>query len=209
MSLHLAKLLQNDEAMLLPELFSMFQQHAVQSIDRFPNFTKNLKTSLPTIRWFLSSISNHLGNDLGITCKHKQYGTLLFKRNGDILKALSKALGKAQQSKKSETTVRSVVQSMAKSEKVDTHSDAGVIRACAALNERINSQIKELVHKYQADPLLCAEFSPDTFIQQLDPLLLQCIQILTTPQNVPFAFAFISRNAAVRVQRKHNLSQYS
>jgi hypothetical protein len=105
-------------------------------------------------------------------------GTLLFRRNGDIPKALSKALGKAQQSKKSETTVRrSVVQSMAKSEKLDTHSDAGIIRACAA---RINSQI-ELVHRYQADPLLCAEFSRDTFIQQLDPLLLQCNQILTTP----------------------------
>ena len=73
MSLHLVKILQNEEAILLPELFAMFQQHTVESVDRFPHVTKSLKTNLPTIRWFLSSISNHLGSELGITCKHKKY----------------------------------------------------------------------------------------------------------------------------------------
>lgn len=32
---------------------------------------------------------------LGVVCKHRNYGTLLYKRDGDLLKALSKALGNA------------------------------------------------------------------------------------------------------------------
>ena len=31
------------------------------------------------------------------------------------------------------------------------------------------------------DPMLCESFDPDVMLQQLDPLLIQCIQILTKP----------------------------
>ena len=37
----------------------------------------------------------HFKNTLGVVCKHRKYGTLLYKRDGNLLKALSKALGNA------------------------------------------------------------------------------------------------------------------
>ena len=76
-ALQLVKILQQDEAILLPEVHSDFCQLVSTSIENFPNVQKSLKTNPPTNRWLLSSISNHLHENLGIVCKHKRYGTLL------------------------------------------------------------------------------------------------------------------------------------
>ena len=86
-TLKLVKTLQQDEAMLLPELHSHFCDVVSKTIQNFPNVQKSLKTSLPTNRWLLSSISNYLQDNLGIVCKNKRYGTLLYRKNGDLLKA--------------------------------------------------------------------------------------------------------------------------
>ena len=75
----------------------------------------------------------------------------------------------------------SMVSSLAKRENIDRCSDSGIIKVCKTLNERINIQIKAILQTYQGNPLVCADFSADTFIQQLDPLLHQCIQVLTAP----------------------------
>ena len=79
------KTLQQDEAMLLPELHSHFCDVVSKTIQS--NVQKSLKTSLPTNRWLLSLISNYLQDNLGIVCKNKRYGTLLYRKNGDLLKA--------------------------------------------------------------------------------------------------------------------------
>ena len=86
-TLKLVKTLQQDEAMLLPELHSHFCDVVSKTIQNFPNLQKSLKTSLPTNRWLLSSISNYLQNNLVIVSKHQRYGTLLYRKNGDLLKA--------------------------------------------------------------------------------------------------------------------------
>ena len=69
-ALQLVKILQQDEAILLPEVYSDFCQLVSTSIENFPNVQKSLKTNPPTNRWLLSSISNHLRENLGIVCKH-------------------------------------------------------------------------------------------------------------------------------------------
>ena len=48
-------------------------------------------------------------------------------------------------------------------------------------NSKINQQINSLIKHYQKDPLLCARFSLEGLIKQLDPLLIQCIQALIKP----------------------------
>lgn len=77
--------------------------------------------------------------------------------------------------------MRKKYSSLVKSETTGEPSDDNILQACTALNLRINQQIKALIHTYQKDPLLCAAFSPENLIEQLDPLLVQCIQILTKP----------------------------
>ena len=46
-------MLQNEEAILLPDLYATFCEGVVQTIDMFPNVTKEIKTNPPTIRWLL------------------------------------------------------------------------------------------------------------------------------------------------------------
>ena len=184
-ALQLVKTLQQDEAILLPEVHSNFCQLVSTSIENFPNVQKSLKTNPPTNRWLLSSISNHLHEHLGIVCKHKRYGTLLYRKNGDLLKSLSKALGNAQRLCKIATYSKHECSSvfsadLGKGKSTDITEDS-ILQACTALNVRMNQQIKNLVQTYQNDPILCESFDPDAMLQQLDPLLIQCIQILTKP----------------------------
>ena len=126
-----------------------------------------------------------MGGTLGIVCKHKKYGTLLYYKNGDILRALSKALGITQYTKRSENALREdyseVVKSVSHPRSKEELTDKDILQACMALNSKINQQINSVIKHYQKDPLLCARFSPEALIKQLDPLLIQCIQALTKP----------------------------
>ena len=79
------QLLQQDEAILLPKV--TFRLLPDVSIENF------YKMHPPTNQRLLSSISYQ---NFGIVCKHKRYGTLLYRKNGDLLKSLSKALGNPQ-----------------------------------------------------------------------------------------------------------------
>ena len=99
-------------------------------------------------------------------------------KNGDILNALSKAVGKAQQSQNNETSMRKeyrlLAQPLVKSEANKVLSDESILQACTALNMRMNKQIKTPIY---TDPLLCAALNPDTLIHELG----RCIQVLTRP----------------------------
>ena len=166
-------------------LYTTFCQHIRQSIDCFKNVSASYKTNPPTSRWLLSHLSNHLGSNVGFICKHKKYGTLLYRKNGDILKALSKALGKAHQTQKSEAHMRkeysNVIACTHKSNVNNEISQQTIVQACVVLNSRINKQIKDLIDTYHKDPLMCETFDPVKYLQELDPLLVQCIQVLTRP----------------------------
>ena len=125
-----------------------------------------------------------MGGTLGIVCKHKKYGTLLYYKNGDILRALSKALGITQYTKRSVNALREdyseVVKSVPHPRSKDELTDKDILQACMALNSKINQQINSLIKHYQKDPL-CERFSPEALIKQLDSLLIQCTQSLTKP----------------------------
>ena len=168
-TLKLVKTLQQDEAMLLPELHSHFYDVVSKTIQNVPNVQKSPKTSLPTNRWLLSSISNYLQDNLGIVCKHKRYGTLLYRKNGDLLKAHSKALGNAHKhckipaySRQECSSVFSVDLGECKPTEITQHN---ILQACTVLNTSINKKIKSLVKTYQNNPLLCESFDPDVIFQ--------------------------------------------
>ena len=117
-----------------------------------------------------------------MVCKHKRYGTLLYSRNGDLLRALSKALGKQKQ-QRSEATIRQEYRSVVSTAMATSHelTEDTILQVCEALNGRINKQTKRLIEAHQSYPLICATFNPDTMLHELDPLLVQCIQFLTNP----------------------------
>ena len=49
-----------------------------------------------TTRWLLNQIILHLEPFITYKCIQKKFGTLIFRKNGDILTSLSWALGRAQ-----------------------------------------------------------------------------------------------------------------
>jgi hypothetical protein len=98
-------MLECDEAVLLPVLY-----------EKFCLLVNTNKTKLkvvedihvPQSRWLLTQICNKLGSYVETITKHKKYGVLLYKRDGDILKALSSALGQVRDSTKREVGIRRI-----------------------------------------------------------------------------------------------------
>ena len=174
-ALTLARLLEKDEAVLLPELHTKFC-HMLKS--NASHFSISIVDNPPTTTWLLSSISIHFQSTLGVVCKHRKYGTLLYKRDGDLLKALSKALGNATGIAREAAAQLGL--SAEKSDK-NTDSEDDLEKACLALNKKVHSQAKLMIQTYNDDPLLCAEFDPNTVLSKLDPHLVKCMHILTAP----------------------------
>ena len=88
----LASLLEKDEAVLLPELHNKFCHMLKAHASHFPAVSTSILDSPPTTTWLLSI---HFKSTLGVVCEHRKYGTLLYRKDGDLLKALSKDLGNA------------------------------------------------------------------------------------------------------------------
>ena len=96
---------------------------------------------------------------------------LFYKKNGDNINALSKALDTAHQSQKSEAKLQNEYSSVEpcthKSEGKNELSDDTIVQACVSLNLRINKQIKCLIDTYHEGPLLCVSFDPEKLVQEL------------------------------------------
>ena len=142
------------------------------------HFSTSIVDNPPTTTWLLSSIGIHFQSTSGVVCKHRKYGTLLYKKDGDLLKALSKALGNAT------GIVREAAAQLGLSaEKSDKNTDSedDLEKACLALNKKVHSQANLMIQTYNDDPLLCAEFDPNAVLSKLDPHLVKCMHILTAP----------------------------
>ena len=137
------------------------------------HFSTSIVDNPPTTTWLLSSIGIHFQSTSGVVCKHRKYGTLLYKKDGDLLKALSKALGNAT------GIVREAAAQLGLSaEKSDKNTDSedDLEKACLALNKKVHSQANLMIQTYNDDPLLCAEFDPNAVLSKLDPHLVKCMQ---------------------------------
>ena len=56
-------------------------------------YTSSKPATKRSTRWLLQQIQKALGHHLKSVCKHKKYGTILYRAGGDLLQALSVALG--------------------------------------------------------------------------------------------------------------------
>lgn len=81
--LKLAHTLLKEEAVLMPDLYTYFLQNLKDPL----NTSGHLVTP-PTINWLLNSLKLYFKDVLGVVCKHKRYGTLLYRKGGDLQNAL-------------------------------------------------------------------------------------------------------------------------
>ena len=97
--LYVSNEFENEKAVLLPWVSRVFLRHYCDgALDAgSENKDKLLESSEGTVkftsRWLLKQLTVHLHSHMSCKCIHKKFGTLLFKKGGDLMVSLSWALG--------------------------------------------------------------------------------------------------------------------
>ena len=150
-----ARRLLEQRAMLLVEAHEHFTETATELRGLYqPN--EDFDTGTP--RWLLSYLIRALHPHLACSCKQCSTRTLLYRRDGDLLMAISKLL-KANRTRKPSS--RNDVPTSA--------SDKQLVSVCHAMNDRIHKQIQKLVVKDAETPFDIATLDISEFLASLDP----------------------------------------
>ena len=95
--LFVANLFLNNRAVLLPQVCRVFLQKYFTSDDTLENtehISENNEGTIKfTSRWMLNQLKLHFNSHMEHKCIHKKFGTILYKKGGDLLTSLSWALG--------------------------------------------------------------------------------------------------------------------
>ena len=86
----LAEVMKSDGAILLSVLYRKFYDKVRNKASLLPHLS-----STPD-QWLLSRLNSLFGDSLQVHCKQDRYGSVLFHKDCDLVKALSTALGKCQ-----------------------------------------------------------------------------------------------------------------
>lgn len=162
-----------DEAMLLPTLYHTFIELVSSEAPNFPSIQPMVENSIPGKRWVLSKLNSYFGYMLTVTCKVDCYGTLLFHKNCDLLKALSAAL--ANDTRKSHAPKPKESENLCASSMKDHMHTVSLY-----LNEKLHDQAKTLVAAFKNKPLRYSTFSITSYMAMLDPELLGFVQEITS-----------------------------
>ena len=87
------------ESILLPQVHTLFVRAVQNLLDEGSDIGDRDVNTLVTARWILNSLKCTFQHHLDTACKIKRHGTILYRRGGDILMSLSKALHNASTSK--------------------------------------------------------------------------------------------------------------
>jgi hypothetical protein len=162
---------------LLPQIYEKFCDQVKKHIDKVAEVKQ-----VPQSRWLLSHIQKKLGKYLEVATKHKRYGTVMYKRDGDLLFALSKALGERRESEKIELKLRTELNVNESNEKqLNSKSTEILLNACKDINSLLHNEIKRITKTYSEDFHLYSNFNVEEFSNSINPLLLSIIQTITQP----------------------------
>ena len=137
--LHLAKVLLENQAVLLPKLSRMFlNMYMNNSPEECLSVECTIETEDGSVKftskWLLKQVLVYLHHHLESKCVHKRYGTVLYPKNGDLLTCLSWALGVSQNS-----TDREVIYENLSSMDSD---DAILTKAGDIVNDLVHKEIE-------------------------------------------------------------------
>ena len=118
-------------------------------------------------RWLLQQIQEALGHHLKSVCKHKKYGTILYRAGGDLLQALSVALG-------------SICTSSDEQGTVSTSPKITFEEAVELVGEEMNNKL----HKLAAELMSQEEYDYrfDQIIKSVDSQLWKLMTMMTAPR---------------------------
>ena len=170
--LFVAKHLLEDKALLLTTVASIFiESYTGEKVNNMLESTE-IEMGNSTIkfsnRWLLNQLICYLNKYMLCRCVHRKYGTILYKRDGDILVSLSWALGAAKQHNGVTTN----------------YSPAGHTDLSSAVRESgylINNLIHEEIKRQSENSFdnISAPFSIQEYTQAINPMLVEFLKLAT------------------------------
>ena len=146
-----AETIRNQKAILLPTAAT----HFLSGCD---------SVTARSTRWLLRQLEEALGHHLRSVCKHRKYGTILYRNGGDLFNAISCALGSTD-SNKGQTTL------LTSNNETVTLEDAVHV-----VGEEMNSRIHQLAAKLLSnEPFDYRIVDFDQIIESTDPQLWRLI----------------------------------
>ena len=137
-TIEVMEILQSENAVLLPQVYERFQTLALQYQGKISETTNDYH--LPMSRWLLTYLNNKMGSYMSTVTKHKRYGVVIYKTNGDLLLALSKALHDAKHTGKTKMQIQQ--------EYRDVSDETTLKTAYSYINKLILREIDILSNKY-------------------------------------------------------------
>ena len=156
-AIHLGEALLKQTAMLLPKVYAIFKDTLVKitSEQGIPS------EELPSHAWLRSQLSTHLDHHMSYQCSIMRYGTLLYRFGGDLVHALSVALG-------------------SQSHTENPRENDSLSEICSL---KCHAHIKKLIAQDAESPHLIENFEVDEFIDSIDPILWKAVCIITKPSS--------------------------
>ena len=122
-----------------------------------------------TTKWLLRQLHEALGHHLNSACKHRRYGTILYRAGGDILHALSSALGAKGADVGGQCDTSSLsCDNIPLEEAIDVVGEE--------MNTKIHQQVGKFVSQEQFD---YRTLNFDSIVTSIDPQLWKLISIMT------------------------------
>ena len=165
-----------DEAMLLPNIHRDFIKEIHGNIALFSSIVHVSGDDIPTTRWLLPHLHLHFNARLEVQCRHKRYGTLLYHKSCDLVRALSSALGKSE----AKTTCRSCSEHEVQQHTVPTMKEQ-LQTVALHMNTKLHEQARMLRGSFDASPESIASLNLRDAWDNTDPELLTFLSLMTQP----------------------------
>ena len=170
---------ESDGAILLPVLYREFCHEVQNRASLLPQLSSLPNQRIPGIRWLLSRLHSLFGDSLQVICKQSRYGSVLFHKDCDLVKALS--TGKSETLQKQVTVLKEQQNEIQTSKPTEhpTSIQNQVENVAHYLNGRSQQQARQLIATYKGNPKQHAFLQLDKLMSDFDPVLLNFINQLT------------------------------
>lgn len=172
---NIAELLLNNEAVLLSEAYQELSATLEQTLDnKLTNQTIN-PSSLVTKRHLHCYLVSTLEEHLQCVTKEQSTGTILLRKGGDIMKALSRSLLRNYKHKLSKTTDKKHDDNCA--------TETQLYNVCDELNDIIHTTIDDVLKQEKSTPLDLSTVNINDWISKTDKTLWETLVLITRTRN--------------------------
>ena len=156
-----AETIRNQRAILLPVAYNHFK-------------TKQEMITMRNASWLLRQLEESLDHHLSSLCKHRKYGTVLYRTGGDLLNALSRALGYAACNSDDQNTP---------AVPTDPSKTVELEEAVTLVGEEMNKNLHQLASQLMTKPFDYRTIDINKLTESANPQLWKLITLMTASKS--------------------------